>query len=201
MSGFMPFRLWQALCSCHDFLWHPTPKFSQLTLMPHCIYKTEEAFFFFSARNSSCTFYCDLKICCFMQEHFHFSIFALSCFGWRWGGINKSAYLSLTDMFPSDGFYLAHAYYIIHNGNLIIKWMNATIHSKQMHIKWQSLSNCLLYDKEISTKLAFIWHSYISQFAKDSYPLVPTVSSYFYCTDCCCHDVLPWFCCCCCFFY
>lgn len=38
-------------------------------------------------------------------------------------------------MFTSDGFYLAHASYIIHNGNLIMKWMNATIHSKQMHIK------------------------------------------------------------------
>lgn len=164
----------------------------------YIVYIIQEKLFSFSAGNYFCTFYCNLIISYLVWEHFHFSIFALSCFGWNQ---QISIFIILTDMFTSDGFYLAHAYYIIHNGILIMKWMNATIHSKQMHIKWQSLSHCLLYDKEISTKLAFVWHSYISQFAKDSYPLVPTISSYFYCTDCCCHDVLPWFFCCCCYFY
>lgn len=124
-----------------------------------------------------------------------FSFFCI-CLILFWMAVRRNQqiriFITLTDTFSSHGFYLAHAYYIIHNGNLIMKWMNVTIHSKQMHIKWQSLSHCLLYDKEISTKLAFLWHSYISQFAKDSYPLVPTIKSYFYCTGCCCRDVLPW---------
>lgn len=36
MTRFIPFRLCQALCGRHDFLWHPTPKASQSTLIPHC---------------------------------------------------------------------------------------------------------------------------------------------------------------------
>lgn len=169
--------------------------------MPRYIYNRGEGFFFFSWKVFlNILLWSQNLLPCVGTFSFFYICFIL--FGVEVRRNQQiSIFITLTDMFTSDGFYLAHAYYIIHNGNLIMRWMDATIHSKQMYIKWQSLSHCLLYDKEISTKLAFIWHSYISQFAKDSYPLVPTISSYFYCTDCCCHNVLPWFCCWRCYFY
>lgn len=111
-----------------------------------------------------------------------FSFFSM-CFilSWVEMGRNRqiSIFFTLTDMITSDGFYLAQVYCIIHNRIPIMKWMNITIHSKQMHIKWQAPSHCLLYAKEISAKFAAVWHDYISQFAKDSHPSITTISSQF----------------------
>lgn len=81
-----------------------------------------------------CAFYCDVKICYLVWEHFHFFICDLSCFGWR-GEESANRRIYHSDMFTSDGFYLAHVYYIIHNRIPIMKWMNVTVHSKQMHIR------------------------------------------------------------------
>lgn len=136
-----------------------------------------------------------------------FSFFC-RCFILSWVEVGRnrqiSIFFTLTDMIASDGFYLAQVYCIIHNRIPIVKWMNVTIHSKHLHIKWQSLSHCLLYVKEISAKLAVAWHNYISQFAKDSHSLTAIQSQQyhlnFYCTACCCHAVLSGFCCCCCYF-
>lgn len=67
-------------------------------------------------------------------------------------------FILLTDMFTSALLHLVHVY-IIHNRIPIMKWMNVTVHSEQMRLKWQLLNHCRLYVKQVSTKLAVSSHS------------------------------------------
>lgn len=175
MARFSPFRLCQALCSCHDFLWHPTPKTSQSTRIPCCRLIQEKHLFCLSWKLFFVYFIVILKFVTWCGNIFIFSICAFSCFGWRWGGISKSAYLSLWLTRSLLMGFILHIFIILFTtGSLLWSgWMLLFIQNRctLSDSYWDSL----LYVKEISTKLAVAWHSYISQFAKDNYPLVPTI--------------------------
>lgn len=172
IDRFVSSRLCRACCDCCD-LQHHTTKIWQSTLETHCRLIWEKHSLCLSWKLYLVHFIVD-----FLPDVGTSSFFYM-CFILFWMETGRSQkitiFISLTDMFSSDGFYLAHVYYIIHNRIPIMKWMNATIHSEQMCIKWQSRNHCLLYVKEINTKLAVSWHSYISQFERDRYTSVTTI--------------------------